>query len=166
MYSQNWATQATLYDEDGNLVFQTPGAQGTWNTWTLGGIVTGIAAPISGPQGPIAIGPSNPRKTLWQKNWDCVANVGWPVLKDDLSPFSLGVGTAADAASQASQASLQAAATWSVSRGLTVPLRSGIVRAGVGASEVLGRLSFALTMGNVIYAEWDAINAEHKGCTF
>jgi len=105
-------------------------------------------------------------KTLWDKNKNCVANVGWPVLSADLNPFSLGVGTAATAASDASQASLQAAATWSVSRGLTVPLRSGIVRAGVGASEVLGRASGILTGISVIYAEADAIVAEHNGCTF
>lgn len=103
-------------------------------------------------------------KELWKKNWDCVANVGWPVLENDLNPFSLGVGTAADATSQASQASLQAAATWSVERGLTVPLRSSIVRAGVGTSEALGRLSVLLTATSVLYAETDAIIAEHKGC--
>lgn len=56
-------------------------------------------------------------RSFWKKNWDCVANVGWPVLRDDLLPFSLGIGTAADAASQLSQASLQAAGAWSVERG-------------------------------------------------
>ena len=105
-------------------------------------------------------------KTLWDKNKDCVANVGWPVLSDKLNPFSLGIGTAATVASDASQASLQAAATWSVSRGLTVPLRSGVVRAGVVASETLGRISGFLTAGSLIYAEVPAIIAEHKGCTF
>lgn len=104
--------------------------------------------------------------SFWKKNWDCVANVGWPVLKNDLNPFSIGVGTAADAASQWSQASLQAAAAWSVQRGLTVPLRSSVVRAGVANAEALGRASFLLTLIGGDVALGDAISAEHTGCTF
>jgi hypothetical protein len=116
--------------------------------------------------GPPAKLAKNAQKTFWRKNWDCVANVGLPVLKDDLDPFSLGIGTAADATSEMSQASLQAAAAWSVQRGLTVPLRSSIVRAGVGTAEALGEASAVLSMISVIYAAGDAIYAEHKGCDF
>jgi len=153
----------------GQFVCNSRTAIGLQFGWS--GIVSGtVVAPNSGAACSVFSSKSqcmlSKLKTLWDKNKNCVANVGWPVLSADLNPFSLGVGTAATAASDASQASLQAAATWSVSRGLTVPLRSGIVRAGVGASEVLGRASGILTGISVIYAEADAIVAEHNGCTF
>jgi RHS repeat-associated protein len=107
-----------------------------------------------------------PAKSWWQKNWDCVANVGLPVIANDLNPFSLGVGTAADATSQMSQASLEAAATWSVQQGLTVPLRSSIVRAGVSSAEALGEASGVLALLSVEAALVHAAIAEHSGCTF
>jgi hypothetical protein len=114
------------------------------------------------------VAPNNgtPSKGFWQKNWDCVANVGWPVLKNDLNPFSLGFGTAADATSQMSQASLMAAGAWSAERGLTVPLRSSIVRGAVTDAEALGKVSGMLTLVGVDFALGDAIHAEHTGCTF
>jgi RHS repeat-associated protein len=110
--------------------------------------------------------PNSSPKTFWQKNWDCVSNVGYPVLSDDLNPFRLGIGTAADATSKMSQASLEAAASWSVKRGLTVPLRSSIVRAGLGTSEALGRASLILSVVSVDVALIHAIHAEHVGCKF
>lgn len=105
-------------------------------------------------------------KTLWHKNWDCVANVGWPVLSEDLNPFSPGIGTAADAADQMSQTNMQFATIWSVSRGLTVPLRSSVVRTAVGTSELLGEASGILTGISINVAVWHAVYAEHKGCKF
>ena len=83
-----------------------------------------------------------------------------------MNPFSLGVGTAADAASQMSQASLMAAGAWSVERALTVPLRSGVVRAGVSNAEALGKASGVVALIGFYYALGDAIYAEQTGCTF
>ena len=69
---------------------------------------------------------------------NCIANVALPTIANDLNPFSPGIGSAADITSSMSQASLAGAATWSVQQGLTVPLRSSIVRAGVAGAETLG----------------------------
>ena len=116
--------------------------------------------------GSIAAKKPVPAKSLWQKNWDYVTNVGLPVLANDLNPFSIGVGNAADAASQMSQASAEGAAAWSVQQGLTSPLRSSIVRAGLANAEALGKASGLLTLIGLDYALGDAIAAEHAGCTF
>lgn len=105
-------------------------------------------------------------ESFWQKNWNCVKNVGLPALENDLNPFSLGIGTAADATSQLSQASLAGAAAYSVERGLTVPLRSGVVRAGVSNAEALGRASAMLSLIDLDVALADGIRAEHAGCKF
>ena len=105
-------------------------------------------------------------KSFWQKNWDCVSNVGLPVILDDLNPFSLGIGTAADVASQMSEASMEAAAGWSIQRGLTVPLRSSIVRAGVANAEALGVASYALSLAALEAALVHGVIAEHAGCQF
>ena len=45
-----------------------------------------------------------------------------------INPFSIGIGTSADVTSSMAQANIDAAAGWSVQQGLTVPLRSSIVR--------------------------------------
>lgn len=58
------------------------------------------------------------------------------------------------------------AVTRGVQRGLTVPLRSSIVRAGVTNAEVLGELSGILSALSVDIALGDAIHAEHQGCTW
>jgi hypothetical protein len=87
-----------------------------------------------------------------------------PAIENALNPFSLGIGTAADAASSMSQASLAGAASWSVSQGLTVPLRSSIVRAGVGSAETFGKLSGVATMANVVYGLGAGVVAEWNGC--
>jgi len=63
-----------------------------------------------------------------------------------------------------SQAALAGAAAHSVERGLTVPLRSGIVRAGVGSAETLGKLSGVATMANVVYGLGAGVVAEWNGC--
>ncbi len=101
--------------------------------------------------------------TFWKRNWSCVSNVGWPVVASDLNPFSFGPGTPADITSAMSKASLEAVGAWSVQRGLTVPLRSGIIRAGMTNAEVLGRASGWLTVGSVEWAFVHGIIAEHSG---
>ena len=103
-------------------------------------------------------------KQWWDRNWDCVANVGLPTLADDLNPAGLGVGSLADASSQMSQASLMAAAKWSMDRGLTVPLRSPYVRAGMANAEAFGRASALLSLLAIDVGLIDAIHAEHVGC--
>lgn len=103
-------------------------------------------------------------KQWWKDVKSCVGGVGIPAIENALNPFSLGVGTAADVTSQMSQSSLAAAASYSVSKGLTVPLRSSIVRAGVGGAETLGKASGVLTMGSVVYALGAGVVAEWNGC--
>ena len=95
---------------------------------------------------------------------NCIANVALPTIKNDLNPFGIGIGSAADLASSASQANLAAAAVHSVQKGLTVPLRSSIVRAGVASAETLGEVSGILTAASVVYALDDAVVAEYKQC--
>jgi len=170
-----YVTHCMLDDSDENCIPGTMG--GTWKVYPgeeSGANVNFMMTMQTGPNNGNNCSVLDPNsnctlsklKTLWDKNWDCVANVGWPVLSADLNPFSFGIGTAADAADQMSQTNMQFAAAWSMQRGLTVPLRSSIVRASVGASELLGRASYILTGISVIYAEGHAIIAEHEGCTF
>lgn len=103
-------------------------------------------------------------KQWWSDVKSCVSNYGLPTLESDLNPFTPGVMTPATTASEMSQASLAAAATWSVERGLTVPLRSSIVRAGLSNAEALGKLSGVLSMAGIDVALADAVYAEYKGC--
>jgi RHS repeat-associated protein len=103
-------------------------------------------------------------KHWWKDVKSCVGGVGIPAIENALNPFSLGVGTAANVASDMSQASLAGAASWSVSQGLTVPLRSSIVRAGAGSAETLGKASGVLTLGSVVYALGAGVVAEWNGC--
>jgi hypothetical protein len=79
-----------------------------------------------------------------------------------LSPsISTGVQGAVDSASNAA---VTAAAVHSVERGLVVPLRSSIVRAGVGASEALGEVSGWITVANLYYGIAKAYKAEWEQC--
>jgi hypothetical protein len=115
------------------------------------------------------VAPNNGQSYSFVKQWwkdvkNCVGNVALPTIANDLNPLSIGIGTGADIASQMSQASLAGAASWSVSRGLTVPLRSSIVRAGVASAETLGEVSGVLTMASVVYALGDAVVAEYNQC--
>jgi hypothetical protein len=120
------------------------------------------------PLNPV-VAPNNGQSYSFVKQWwkdvkNCVGNVALPTIANDLNPLSIGIGTGADIASQMSQASLAGAASWSVSRGLTVPLRSSIVRAGVASAETLGEVSGVLTMASVVYALGDAVVAEYNQC--
>jgi hypothetical protein len=119
---------------------------------------------VSGP----VVAPSNAvtdfAKQWWKDVKSCVGGVGIPAIKNALNPFSLGVGTAANVASDMSQSSLAAAASYSVSKGLTVPLRSSIVRAGVGSAETLGKASGVLTVVSIDYALVQGVIAEWNGC--
>ena len=129
-----------------------------------------LGVPSAGGQNVIAAGaPNNGQSYSFVKQWwkdvkNCVGNVALPTIANDLNPLSIGIGTGADIASQMSQASLAGAASWSVSRGLTVPLRSSIVRAGVASAETLGEVSGVLTMASVVYALGDAVVAEYNQC--
>lgn len=117
----------------------------------------------------IELAPNNGSSYSFAKQWwsdlkSCVGNYGWPTFENDMNPFSPGIGSLSDAASSMSQASLGAAATWSVERGLTVPLRSSIVRSGVSAAEGFGKASRLLSLFGVDVALADAAYAEYKGC--
>ena len=103
-------------------------------------------------------------KSWWGDVSSCFMNYARPTLESDLNPLTPGVMTPSDMASQMSQASLQAAAYWSVSQGLTVPLRSSIVRAGLSNAEALGKLSGVLAVAGIDVALADAVYAEYKGC--
>jgi hypothetical protein len=103
-------------------------------------------------------------KSWWKDVSSCFTNYALPTLESDLNPLTPGVMSPADMASQLSQASLAGAASWSVSNGLTVPLRSSIVRAGVSNAEALGKASVVLSLAGIDVALADAVYAEYKGC--
>jgi hypothetical protein len=135
------------------------------NSRTAIGLQFGRSGNVSGT----VVAPNNGQSYSFVKQWwkdvkNCVGNVALPTIANDLNPLSIGIGTGADIASQMSQASLAGAASWSVSRGLTVPLRSSIVRAGVASAETLGEVSGVLTMASVVYALGDAVVAEYNQC--
>ncbi len=96
---------------------------------------------------------------------NCINNVALPTIANDLNPFSPSVlGILQQGTSDLSQSSLQAAAYYSVTSGLTVPLRSSIVRAGMTNAEALGKLSFAISLLQVDAALLDAVIQEYKHC--
>jgi hypothetical protein len=103
-------------------------------------------------------------KSWWKDVSSCFTNYALPTLESDLNPVTPGVMSPADMVSQLSQASLAGAASWSVSNGLTVPLRSSIVRAGVSNAEALGKASVVLSLAGIDVALADAVYAEYKGC--
>ena len=95
----------------------------------------------------------------------CFGDTGLGTLLSDMNPFSPSLAGAAQSAVNAqSQAFADAAAMQAVERGLTVPLRSPVVRAGLAGSEVLGKVSIGITIVNLVVAGGDAINAEWKQC--
>jgi hypothetical protein len=81
-----------------------------------------------------------------------------------INPFSIGIGTSADVTSSMAQANIDAAAGWSVQQGLTVPLRSSIVRGAMSGAETLGEASGVLAMTSVVYALGAGVLAEWNGC--
>jgi hypothetical protein len=102
------------------------------------------------------------------KDEEMGAPPAWPVLSSDLDPtsFGSGAGSAANLTQEVSQADVYAAAAWTAQRGLTVPMRSSIIRGLVADSELLGEASFVLSAVALEGGLIDAIIAEHKGCTF
>ena len=103
-------------------------------------------------------------KDLLKNDWNCYRNVAFPAIADDLNPFKPGIGTGADAAAALSRSSLEAAGAWSLERGLTVPLRSSVVRAGLSNSERFGKASGELSLLGADIALGHAVYAEYKGC--
>jgi hypothetical protein len=76
------------------------------------------------------------------------------------------LGSTQSATDSLASAAMYGAAAHSIESGLTVPLRSSIVRGLLTTSETLGKVSGVLTMVNVVYALGDAVNAElnSKAC--
>jgi hypothetical protein len=100
---------------------------------------------------------------------NCIDNVALPTIANDLNPIPTDsvpglIGSLQSGADSASQSFMLAAGTYSVGKGLTAPLRSSIVRAGVADAEALGEASGVLAMGTVVYALGDAIIAEYQQC--
>jgi hypothetical protein len=109
---------------------------------------------------------------------NCVADVGLPTLGEDLSPIpsfendasnpggmiSDSLGAASAAVDSASQATNWATMGWMASRGLTVPLRSGVVRAGFANLEKLGEYADGLLVVNILVAGVHADIREIKEC--
>jgi hypothetical protein len=110
----------------------------------------------------------------WKDVKSCVGGVGLPAIANALNPFSLGVGTAADVASQMSQSATLAAGAYSVERGLIQPLSSSAVRSAftgpkllggsLAGAETLGKVSGVLTMGSVVAALGAGVVAEWNRC--
>ncbi len=108
-------------------------------------------------------------KQWWKDVKNCVGNVGIPTLLADLNPIpgpdaNGAVGVIQGYIDSQTQAAYQAAAAWSVSRGLTVPLRSSIVRAGLTRAEGFAKVSDGLLALNFGIAAVDLIIAEARGC--
>ena len=105
----------------------------------------------------------------WKDVKSCVGNVGIPTLLADLNPiprpYANGtVGVIQGAIDSQVQSLYQTVGAWSVARGLTVPLRSSVVRGGLTAAETLGKVSDGLLVLNFGIAAVDAIIAEAREC--
>jgi len=121
---------------------------------------------VSGP----VVAPNNAQSYSYFKQWlkdvkSCFVDTGLGTIANQMDPFSPSASNAVQGAvDSASQAALAGAAVHSVERGLTVPLRSSIVRAGAGASEALGEASGWITIANLYYGIGKAYVAEWKQC--
>lgn len=95
----------------------------------------------------------------------CFVDTGLGTIADQMNPFTPSASNAVQSTvDTASQSALMGAAAYSVERGLTVPLRSGVVRAGAGASEALGEASGWITIGNLYYGIYKAYQNEWQQC--
>jgi hypothetical protein len=108
-------------------------------------------------------------KQWWKDVSNCVGNVGIPTLMADLNPIpgpdaNGTVGVIQGAVDSQVQSLYQTVGAWSVARGLTVPLRSSVVRGGLTAAETLGKVSDGLLVLNFGIAFTDAIIAEAREC--
>jgi RHS repeat-associated protein len=114
--------------------------------------------------------PSNGQSYSFFKQWlkdvkSCFVDTGLGTIANQMDPFSPSASNAVQGAvDSASQSALAGAAAYSVGRGLTVPLRSGVVRAGVGASEALGEASGWITIANLYVGIAKAYQAEWQQC--
>jgi RHS repeat-associated protein len=125
----------------------------------------GGSVPLEGPEMAANNGNYSYFK-LWLKDLkSCFVDTGLGTIANQMDPFSPSASNAVQGAvDSASQAALAGAAVHSVERGLTVPLRSSIVRAGAGASEALGEASGWITITNLYYGIGKAYVAEWKQC--
>lgn len=116
------------------------------------------------------LAPSNGQSYSFFKQWlkdvkSCFVDTGLGTIANQMDPFSPSASNAVQGAvDSASQSALAGAAAYSVGRGLTVPLRSGVVRAGVGASEALGEASGWITIANLYVGIAKAYQAEWQQC--
>lgn len=105
----------------------------------------------------------------WKDVKSCVGNVGIPTLVADLNPIpsasaSGAIGVIQGYIDSEVQAAYAAVGSWSVTRGLTVPLRSSVVRAGLSRAEGIAKVSDGLLVLNLGVAAADAIIAEAREC--
>lgn len=127
------------------------------NTWSCASVVIPRVAPNNGV-GKVLSGYFN----AWLRDMKaCFVDIGMATAANDVNPFSPGIGSASDLTSSMSQTSLAGAASYSVQKGLTVPLRSSIVRAGMSNAELLGKVSGVTTMisidGALIHGLWNEV---------
>jgi RHS repeat-associated protein len=96
----------------------------------------------------------------------CVGGVGLPTMASDLNPLAgsgeglVGlVGVAQSLLDARSQSLAEATGAWSASRGLIVPLRSSVARAGMSTAETVGRysgaVSIAMLYGSIAHAYYN-----------
>ena len=117
--------------------------------------------------------PSNESYSFFKQWWkdvkSCVGNYGLPTLQNDLNPIPSDspsglLSAVQNAVDSASQTAALASGAWSVQRGLTVPLRSSVIRAGITGAETIGKVSLVVTIGTVTLAGLDAIREEYNNC--
>lgn len=162
------------YDGNGNLMAQPTTVDAQIYGWASGNsygatsITVGVLPSSTSPGGG---GSSYSFVAQWWKDVkNCVGNYGIPTLARDLNPIPSGddtagiLGSLQSVADQAKQNSLLAVGVYSVGKGLTVPLRSSAVRAGLKTVEALGKASDVLLVGVVAWAGYDAIREEWDNC--
>lgn len=105
--------------------------------------------------------------------WSCIST-GFRTVGNDLNPFDPGdskftnlmalAGAAQQGAASLSDASYLAVGAYSVERGLTVPLRSSTIRAGLSNAEWLGDVAVGLSAASLVAAGIDGAVAEWNQC--
>ena len=165
-------TSSSNYGANGNLVMNVsdellwvdcPNASGSSGSGT---VIAGVGGGGSG-------GGTSSNSVLssqffhqwWKDVKSCWIDTGLGTIADQLNPLSPSVSNAAQSAvDSAGAAALAGAASHSLERGLVVPLRSSIVRAGVGASEALGEASGWIMIANLYLGIGKAAKAEWQQC--
>jgi hypothetical protein len=137
----------------------------TWQSLLFIGTVT----PSSVAEGYVSVGASSKQPTeldTYLQNYKACLSIGLQTVADDLNPIGPPtlLGAAQDLTTTMAQGALGAAAAHSLESGLTVPLRSSIVRGLLSNWEVLGAAADALVVAAIPAALAHGVYAEATGC--